>query len=460
MEAAVKRQKVGINLTEGPIVKTLVVFAVPIILTNLIQQLYGMVDLMVIGKFVGSIGTVGVSTGGEIADLVTPVAMGFASAGQIYIAQLVGAREEGRVKLTVGTLITFMLILSLFLTGFTIVFSNPILRAMNCPEEAMGQADAYLIITSLGFPFIFGYNAVVGIMRGMGESRKPLYFIIIAAAVNVVLDLILVVLFDLQAAGTAIATTASQLGSFLAALRYLLKHKERFGFELRLSYMKVDGPILWILIKLGIPQVVRSMFVRFSMLWVNANINAYGLVISATNSVGNKIQKFAEVFISGVDTATTAMIGQNLGARKQERAKNIVWVTLGLTMFCAMVSAGICLIFPKQIFGIFTSDEVIKEMGVEYLRIISIHFFASSFVGAFQAMIMGCGFVSFGFLIGILDGVICKIGLSLLFVNLLDLGYRGYFMGVAYSRILPGLLCFAYFMSGRWRTRKLLVEEA
>ena len=178
MDTPLKKQGVGMDLVQGPILKTLLIFAIPIILTNLIQQLYSMVDLIIIGQFVGSVGTVGVSTGGELADMAAPVAMAFSTAGQIYIAQLVGAKNEKRIKETVGTLLTFMLLVSVVLAAGGVLFGKPILRLLNCPEEAMSQAMSYMIITVLGLPFVFGYNAVCGILRGMGESKRPLLFII------------------------------------------------------------------------------------------------------------------------------------------------------------------------------------------------------------------------------------------------------------------------------------------
>ena len=459
MTATAKKGAVGTDLTQGSILKTLLIFAVPIILTNLIQQLYGMVDLMVIGHFVGSIGTVGVATGGEMADMVTPVAMGFSTAGQIFIAQLVGARQEKRAKQTVGTLLTFMFIVAVLLGAIVILFCDPILHLLNCPQEAMGQARSYMIITALGYPFIFGYNAVCGVLRGMGESKRPLYFVSIAAVVNIVLDIALVTIIDLQAAGTAIATSLSQLGAFAAAFHYMWKNHDKFDFELKASYFVIDKDILKILVELGVPQVVRSLFVRFSLLWVNSNINSYGLTVSATNSIGNKIQKFSEVFAQGVDTASAAMIGQNLGAKKTERAGKVTWATLLLTMISATVILMMIIFIPREVFGIFTQDEAVIELGVTYLRIMIIHFYVSAFIGPFQAMVTGCGFVSLGFAIGILDGVICKIGLSLIFVNMLSMGYLGYFLAIACSRILPALLCFSYFLSGKWKTRKLLTEK-
>lgn len=459
MTAAMGKKRVGTNLTEGPILKSLLMFAIPIVLANLLQQLYSMVDLMVIGKYVGSIGTVGVNTGGEMADLVTPVAMGFSTAGQIYIAQLFGARQEDRIKKTVGTLLTFMFGASIVLGGLVVIFNVQLLNMLNCPTEAMGQAQSYMIITAMGFPFIFGYNAVCGVLRGMGESKRPLFFVAVAASINVVLDLLFVVVFKMEAAGTALATIASQFGSFAAAFYFLYQKKEQFDFELKLSYFKLDMDSLKVLVRLGIPQVVRSMFVRIGMLWVNSNVNSYGLVVSSTNSIGNKLQKFLEVFIQGIDTACASMIGQNLGAKKIDRAKNTLYCTVASVLVCATFSALLCVFVPTQIFGLFTSDPEVLELGKTFLRIFIIHFYSSAITGSFQAMVTGSGFVELGFIIGVLDGLVCKIGFGLLFMSIFNPGYLGIWLGVSCSRILPGMISIIYFFSGKWKTRKLLTEK-
>lgn len=458
-QAVRKNGRVGTNLTEGPILSTLLTFAGPIVLANLVQQLYSMVDLAVIGQFAGNAGTSGVSVGSEVADLIMPLAMGFSSAGQIFIAQLMGAKDEKRMQETVGTLLSFMLLIALGLSVGTIAFVDPILGMLNCPVEALAQARAYMVITALGTPFVFGYNAVCAILRGMGESKKPLLFICIAATVNIVLDLLLVVVIPMEAAGTAIATTASQFGSFVAAFFFLWKKRDKFNFAWKRSYFKLRLPILKVLLKLGIPQVVRSTLVRVSMLWVNTSVNAYGdIVVSNTNYVGTKLQKFLEVFMQGVDAASAAMIGQNLGAKKTSRAGKVVLYTLGCTLVCATASSALCLFAPRQIFGIFTQDAAVKELGVTFLRIMIIHFYSSAVVGAFQSMVTGSGFVELGFGIGILDGVLCKVGLSWFFAAVMGMGYLGMFWGVACSRILPAILCGTYYFSGKWKTRKLLTE--
>ena len=459
MSSIVRTRSFGSDLTEGPIMRTLLRFAIPIVLTNLVQQLYSMVDLMVIGQFVGTTGTVGVNSGGEIADMMVPVATCFATAGQIFIAQLFGAGDEKRVRRTVGTLLSFMTLMSLAATLGILLFCQPLLRLINCPEEAMGQATRYMLITALGLPFVFGYNAIVGVLRGIGESKKPLLFILVAATVNIFLDLLLVAVIPLEAAGTAIATVMSQVGAFVAAAIFLWRHREKFGFSLSFSYFKIDRHILWTLFKLGLPQVLGVVLIRCSVLWINAQINAFGLVVSATNSVGMKLQKFMELFVQGVNAATASMTGQCLGAGKPDRAAKVTKCALGACMVCAVVTSAVCLLCPKLIYGFFTQDPEVLDMGVVFLRIMVVHVVTSSILGAYQGLSTGCGDVNFNFAIGILDGMVCKIALSLLFMNVFGLGYIGLFMGNSCSRVLSVIIYVVYFHSGRWRRRKLLVES-
>lgn len=452
-------KQVGRDLTTGPVGSNLLVFVGPIILTNLIQQVYSMVDLMVIGQFVGNIGTVGVSTGGEIADFLTPVATSFATAGQIYIAQLAGAKRMEEQKKAIGSFITLMMLMSVVFMLLTIGLCSPILQLLNCPEDAVNSARGYMMITGIGIPFIFGYNAVCGVLRGMGESRHPMLFILVAAVVNIFLDVLLVAVIPLEAAGTAIATVVSQLASFLAAFLYMYKNREAFGLAFRPSYFKIEKASTAVILRLGVPQAIRSVLVRVSMLWVNASVNAYGLVESGTNSVGNKLQKFLEIFSSSMSQAAGAMIGQNLGAEKPDRARKVVYCTL---VSCLMVAGMISLVvflFPRALFGIFTKDADVLTMGVTYLNIMIIHFFASAVTSSFQSMVIGSGNASLNFAIGILDGVICKIGLSLLFVSAFGMGVYAYFWGTALSRIIPGLMCIGYFAGRKWEHACLLKKE-
>lgn len=459
MKSPAASRRAGMDLTEGPIFKTLIVFAVPIVITSIVQLLYGMVDLIIIGQYCGSVGTVGVSTGGEISDLMTPIASAFSTAGQIYIAQLAGAKDHRRIQDTIGTLLTLMLAISAVTTVSTLLFHRTFLGLLNCPSEAVEQATDYMMITALGMPFVFGYNAICGVLRGMGESKRPLLFVSVAATVNIVTDYLFVAVFHMEAAGAAIATVLSQIGSCAAAFFFLYKRRDQFGFHPTLSYFRIQKQPALVLIKLGLPMLVRILAVQYSMLWVKSNINSYGLVVSATNSVGSKLERFLNVYVQGVDGAAGAMIGQNLGAKNYDRTRRIVFITLRCTMLLAVFSSALALFLPRPLLRLFTPDPEVIEFGVVYLRIMVAAYFISAFTNPFKALVTGAGEVGLGLFVGILDGVICRIGISLICVYLLHLGAVGYFWGTALCQLLPGFVCLGYFLSGKWKAKKLLAER-
>ena len=454
-----KKQKIGLNMTEGSILKTLLVFAVPILLTNLIQQLYNTVDLIIIGKFVGNEGTVGVSTGGDLINFITMLSIGFSSAGQVYVSQQVGAQDYDNLKKTIGTLLTVMMGASLVFGVVGAVVAEPFLRMMNCPEEAFSQAVDYMRITCIGAPFIYGYNAVCGILRGMGESRRPMIFVIIAAVSNIIMDLLFVVAFRMEAAGTALATVIAQFASFAAAFVFMYRKREHFDFDFKLSSFKVHKRPLLVLLRLGIPRALQSSLINVSLLFCSSRINAFGIIASATNSVGNKVTRFSNIITQSVDTGAATMIGQNLGAHKNDRARKTVHVALAIALGVAAVNCLAAVFAPKLIFSIFTNDPEVIEFGVTFMHISIITFILAAVMGPYQAMITGSGNASLGFLVGILDGVVLRIGLSLLFGELMGMGVVGYFYGNAFPRLAPCIIGIIYFYTNAWEKRRLLTEE-
>lgn len=455
----IKKNNVGLDLTEGHIVKQLIRFAVPLLLANLLQQLYNAVDMAVIGHYVGSIGTVGVSSGGEVATLVTFLATAFGSAGQIYVAQLYGAKDRKAISETIGTSLVSMTILSVFCTILSIVGCNFFLDWLNCPAEALGQARQYMIVVSLGLPFIFGYNAVCGILRGMGEAKRPLMFVAVAAVANIFMDILFVVVIPLEAAGTAIATVASQFASFTAAAIFLYKKKDHFQLDFSLKGFKLHKKHMMVLLKLGIPLATQSAFIHGTQIICASHINSFGLVASATNSIGNKVQKLINVFTMSINGGAGAMVGQNLGARKIERVKKIVFTTMGLAAICSSVAALIAIFFPQQAFSLFTTDPEVIEFGVTYLQINLIVFAIAPLQGSFGSIVTGSGFANLSFASGILDGVILRLGISFLLAYGMDMGVVGFFYGNALARLGPTIVSSAYFFSGKWKTRKLLIDS-
>lgn len=448
---------VGRDFTKGSILKHLAVFGLPLLLANLLQQLYNAVDIMVIGRYVGSIGTVGVSNGGEAANFISFVAISFGSAGQIYVSQLSGAKDDAGIKETVGTLLTFTFAMSLVFTALSVIFCRPLLNWLNTQPEAMGQAIDYMIIVSLGLPAVFGYNAVCGLMRGMGEAKYPLIFIAVAAVTNIVLDVILVKYIPLAAAGTAIATAAAQYASFAASVIFMYRHRGQFDFDFRLRSFKMIGRRLKVIVELGVPLTVQTALIHITQLFCTSRINGYGLVESATNSIGNRIYRLIHVVMSSVATGTGAMVGQNLGARQYDRAKKVVYVSFAFSAVVAVLESALCLLLPRQIFRIFTVDEAVIEFGVVYMRCLVIVFVLSAFQYPFQAMVTGSGNARLGFISGMIDGVILRLGISLPLSA--AIGVTGYFIGNNMAHLGPAVISIVYFYSGAWKRRALLGEK-
>lgn len=446
-------------MTEGNVFTQLAMFVMPLVLANFVQQIYNTVDMMVIGQYAGNSGTVGVSTGGEVATLLTFLATGFGSAGQIYVSQLVGAKDTKKLNETIGTLLTFMLGLSVCLAMICIAFCELFLGWLNCPQEALYQAKNYMRIVSIGLPFVFGYNAVCGILRGMGEGKRPLIYISIAASVNVILDIVLVAWIPLEAAGTAIATVLAQLASFAACLFSLHRHRERLGLHFNASAVRIRKEHLKVLLSIGIPLCAQSLLVQISLLICSARINLYGMVASSTNSIGNKIQKLINIFTSSIIAGSGAMIGQNLGARKPDRVKKIVGASLAASMFFAVLGSAVVNLFPSSVYRLFSKDPEVISFGAVYLRIATITFLLSALQGPFQAVITGCGHVKLSFISGLMDGVVLRLGISFTFAYLLDMGVIGFFYGNALARLAPVVIGLCYYFSGKWMKRKLLSEK-
>lgn len=450
--------KVGRDLTTGSVLPLLFSFALPMILTSLVQQTYSMVDLIVIGKFVGSIGTVGVSTGGELSDMMTPIANGLATAGQIYIAQLVGARNHDKLRTVTGTLFTIMGLIAIAITVVTFICYRQFLIWLNCPAEAFDAAAQYMLITVVGMPFIFGYNAVCAVLRGMGESKRPLMFVVIAATINIFLDLLLVVVFHLDAAGTAIATVMSQIGAFAASYVYLYRRREQIGLSISTSYFRINRYDAGIIFRLGIPQMIRVLSVHGSMLWVKSNINAFGLTVSATYSVGSKIEKFMNIFMQGIDQAGGAMIGQNLGARKPERVREIMRKMLMTTFAIGIVCAALFWLVPNQLYMLFTDDADVIAYGEVFLQIMSVGCLVVGYSGAMKSISTGAGAAMLSLSMGVMDGV-SRILVCLFADYALQQGAQSYFWGAALCQLLPGVMAMCYYLSGQWERKKLLVDE-
>ena len=447
------------DLTQGSVAKKLIYFAIPFMLSNLLQTVYNLVDMSVVGHYMGSAGLSAVSVGGRLVELLTFLCTGFVTGGQILLSQQVGAKQKEGIQKTIGTLFSFTLMMAVVLGALSILFHRALLDLLNTPPGAYEQAASYMVICNSGCLFIFGYNALCAILRGLGDSKRPLLFVAVASVINLLLDLLFVAGFQMGAAGAAIATVISQAITFLSALIYLILRRESFGFTFSRSSLRLHGKTLSTLIRLGLPLAFQMAAISISMLFVNSYINAYGEAASAVYGAGTKLQGIPSIITHGMSTANASMVGQNMAAGKPERVRKAVRTCFVLNASVYGLFIALCLAAPRAVFSLFTTEPSVMALAPTYLKISCIGFAASILNSSFNSVINGIGFTSLSMTIGLLDGVVARISFSLLFGITLGMGLNGFFLGHSLAIWVTALLSFFYYLSGHWQHRKLVVDK-
>ncbi len=441
------------DLTQGSVTRLLLIFAFPLLCSNLLQTVYNMVDMIVIGQFVGREGLSAVSIGGDVLHFLTFLVMGFSNAGQVILSQYIGAGNRDRIRGTIGTMFTVTFISAVGLTIVCYLGLDAFLHTMNTPAECFDYARQYGLTCVLGLVFIYGYNLVSAILRGMGDSKHPFIFIAVATAVNLVLDLVFVAGLGMGPFGAALATVIGQGVSFLWAIFYLYRHKESFGFDFKPASFKPDPEVLPKLIRLGLPMILQSAAINFSMLFVNSYINSYGVVASAVTGVGNKLGSITAVVTNALSTAGSSMVGQNLGAEKYHRVPKIIGVSMVIDLAFAALLSFLTICFPRTIFGLFNSDPQVLDMSMTYIPVAVLLYVGFAMRSPFFALINGSGNAKLNLIVGLLDGVICRVGLAMLMGLAMGMGIMGFWLGNAFAGYMPFLIGGVYFLTGKWKRR-------
>ncbi|MBO5099472.1 MAG: MATE family efflux transporter [Clostridia bacterium] len=447
------------DFTQGKIPKQLLLFTLPFMASNALQVLYSTIDMMIVGKFVGTAGLSAVAQSSQIVNFATMVCLGVSNAGQVLVSQAIGSGKKEKMNHIIGTLFSILVILALIFSVIILALKTGILNLMNVPTESYKMATEYLIICGCGLVFTAGYNMVSAVLRGMGDSKRPLLFIVIASVVNLVLDILFTGILGWGVAGAAWATIIGQAVSLTFSVYYLYKHKQEFGFDFKKESFMVEKNYAKMIISLGAPMAVQSGFINLSMLFVNSMINKVGVVASATFGVGCRIDDIVNKISQGIQYAAMPMISQNIGAKNQDRAKKVVyfaWLYSGiLTAFFLILYIA----FGKQLFMIFSDDTQVHEMSKVFISAILWMFPAFAVMRGSGAFIQGLGNAKLSMILALLDGVVLRIGLSWLFGTAFNMGFYGYVLGYAlapYGYAVPSMI---YFISGKWKNRKTLVDE-
>lgn len=442
------------DLTGGNVAKLLLTFAFPLFISNALQAVYNIVDMVVVGQKMGKVGMSAVSTGGDVLHLLTFLAMGFSSAGQVIIARQVGAGQMDKVKKTIGTMFTFLLSVALLMSVGCYFIRDWMLDTLNTPRAARAYTMDYTVTCIVGLVFIYGYNIVSAILRGMGDSRRPFAFVAIAAVMNIILDIVFVFFMGMEVFGAALATVISQAFSFLVAIVYLYRSRESFGFDFKPESFKIDRETLKPLVSLGIPMAIQSAAINISKIVLMAWINAEGVVYSAMAGIYNKVGMMSGIVSNSFTTAGASMVGQNLGAKKYKRVPQIMGVVFICGTIISVVLTLVVLLFPDAVFSIFTTDaDVLMASGMLIAPTI-INFFGCATRAVAFSLINGSGNTKLNFAIAIIDGMISRVGIAALLGFGLKMGCEGFWFGDALAGWMPFVIGMTYFLSGYWKKEK------
>ena len=454
------KQKFIRDFTSGSVPKQLLRFATPLLLANLLQVVYNMADMVIVGQVMGSVGLSAVSVGGDVSSFLTFVAMGFSSAGQIIVSQYIGAGKREKVGSFVGTMFTFLTACAAVLSVVCLIFREQILGLMNTPAASWDEALAYSTVCIAGLVFIYGYNMVSAVLRGMGDSKHPFVFITLAALMNIVLDIVLVWGLKLGAMGAAVATVFSQGFSFVCCVIFLWRNRQQLDFAISLDdFLHPKMEYLSSLTKLGVPMAIKSASIHFSKLFVNSWINSYGVSVSAMAGIVNKLGSVSNLISNSVNAAGASMVGQNVGAQKYERVPRIMLTCFGFALCSSVLLSLAVLLFPQFVFGLFTDEAGVMAIAMEFKPVAVLLFFGSACRAPMNALINGSGNHKVNFATAILDGLVMRIGLSVLLGLVLNLEYIGFWLGDALAGFTPLWIGLVYYFSGAWKTRKYVIKE-
>lgn len=439
------------DLTQGSVGKQLIKFATPFLLSNLLQALYSVADMIIVGQFCGKTGITGVSIGSQINILVTGAAMGLSVGGTVLIAQYGGQKMFGEQRKTIGTMTTLYMILAVVLTAVMMFLCNPLLTLLNTPASAYSEAADYYNICMGGMVFMFLYNAISGVLRGMGDSKRPLYFVLIAAITNVVLDLILVGKFNMASAGAAWATIAAQALSVIISLVYLVKKK--FFAEYKLSDFKISKDKLKPLMQIGLPSSVQSLVVSLSFLTLTALVNSLpnAEVASACQGIGGKINSFAILPGLAISSAISSMAGQNIGAGEYDRAKKTMKTGMIMAFGISIVVFAVVNLFPEFLIRLFDSEPEVIETGARYIRLISFDYLFACIMFCLNGLVIAAGNTYIALINAIVNGIIVRMPLAYFLVKVMDMGFDGVALAMGFASIGGIIIGAIYVHSGKWK---------
>lgn len=353
------------NLTSGSVLKNIIYFSLPYMLSYFLQTLYGMADLFIIGQFDGVAGTTAVSNGSQVMYMLTVIIVGLAMGTTVNIGKAVGRRDREDISRIIGNTATLFMTISVVLMVVLILLVRPIVSVIGTPSQAVEGSVNYLTVCFIGIPFITAYNIISSIFRGMGDSKSPMYFIATACFANIVLDYLFMGVLKLGPTGAALGTTLSQTLSVLITLIYI--RKKNTGIELEKSDLKPDKETIGKILKTGIPVSLQDGFIQVAFIIITVIANHRGINDAAAVGIVEKVIGVLFIVPSSMLATVSALSAQNIGAKKYDRAEKTLRYAIILTVSYGIVVATITQFISKLIISLFSPDSTVILLGSEYL---------------------------------------------------------------------------------------------
>ena len=400
------------NLCEGSILNKLLLFSLPLIASSVLQLFFNAADVVVVGKFAGDNSLAAVGSNGSIINLLTNVFMGLSVGANVLVARYFAAKQEQELRKTVHTAITVSLICGVVLAIIGVLSAKQLLIWMQSPSEVIDLATLYMRIYFMGMPATMLYNFGAAILRGVGDTKRPLYYLSFAGVVNVVLNLIFVIVFKMDVAGVALATVISQCISAVLVLRCL--SKEESAIRLERQYLGVDKGILLRILQIGLPAGVQGSLFSLSNVVIQSSINSFGATIVAGNSAACNIEGFVYVAMNAFSQAIVAFVSQNIGAGKYERIHKIVITTQLCVLVVGIVLGNAVYLLGEPLMGLYSDSPVVIAAGVKRLAYICTLYALCGMMDSMVGALRGLGYSIMPMIVSLLGA--CAFRMAWIFI--------------------------------------------
>ena len=444
------------DMTTGSPAKHILKFALPLLIGNLFQQLYNMVDSIVVGNFVGKNALAAVGACGSANFLFFSLSSGLAIGIGIIVSQYFGAKDEKSVRSTIANSFYVLVMSALAVSVIGLIFAPGLLKLLLTPENIIGDSIVYMRTTCAGIIAIALYNGIAAILRALGDSKTPLYFLILASIVNVILDLVFVLALGMEVFGVALATIIAQAISAVTCLLYAY-YKVPY-FRLGREELRPHKEVIVKSFHLGLPIALQSSMIAISCMVLQGAVNSFGDTVMAAFTITSRIEQVVQQPFGSLGAALTTYSGQNIGANKVDRVKKGFRQATLMALIFSVVLIPVAYLLGHQIVGVFVKEQEVIDIGYRALRITSLCYFGLGMIYVPRGLLNGCADTGFSVINGISE-VACRILYSQLFMRIPLLGYWSVWITTGATWTTTAVVCVARYFQGKWQEKSIVAPK-